>query len=75
MPAFLLDCPRTGTRSHSLMECGLNRAEIPAFQQRPWSLEMYRDPTEASAPKRLQQLLKETKLSVKPTDIPKRYQA
>lgn len=35
----------------------------------------YRDPTEASAPKRLQQLLKETKLSVKPTDIPKRYQA
>lgn len=35
----------------------------------------YRDPTEASTPKRLQQLLKETKLSVNPTDIPRRYQA
>lgn len=43
-----------------LLECG---AEIPAETLEPG--DGYRDPTEASSPKRLQQLLKKTTLSVK----------
>lgn len=81
IPAFLLDWPRTSTRSHGLLAYGLSRAEFPALQKRPWSLGMATEIPQslepvavcwarATDPQSLLQLLKETRVGANPTDVP-----
>lgn len=82
MPAFLLHQPRTSARSHSILTYGLSRAELSVFQQRSWDFEMSTEIPQslwsmaecwvrAPDPQNLLQLPKETRVSAKPTEVPK----